>query len=122
MYHNDDNRGVAAECHWRLDRQWARAGKSLVRESFLAPNGSRERILGTARTARRADRGPLFLKKVWWSARLITCGMVLQASGCTFDSNAFFGDSLAAIFDNVAATLIITTLSDLLGVAPSFAF
>ncbi len=72
--------------------------------------------------ARRADRGLLFARKAWQSARLITCGLLLQASGCTFDSNAFLGDSLSAIFNNVATTLIITTLSDLLGVAPSFSF
>jgi len=52
----------------------------------------------------------------------MTCGVVLQASGCTFDSEAFFGDSLAAIFDNIATTLIITTLADLLGVTPTFGF
>ncbi len=77
---------------------------------------------GLGKSARCADRGPLFLNKVWRSARLITCGVVLQASGCTFDSEAFFGDSLAAIFDNIATTLIITTLADLLGVAPTFGF
>ena len=109
MYHNDDNRGVSTGCHRRLDRQWARAGKLPV-------------VPHMGKSARRADRDPLFLNKVWRSARLITCGVVLQASSCTFDSEAFFGDSLAAIFDNVATTLIITTLSDVLGVAPSFAF
>ena len=113
MCRNNDKRGVASDM---------RRPGSLVRESFLAPNGSRERILGTARTARRADRGPLFLKRVWQSARFITCGVLLQASGCTFDSEAFFGDSLAAIFDNIATTLIITALADLLGVTPSFGF
>ncbi len=92
MYHNNDKREVSTDMR--------RSGKS----------------------ARRTDRGPLFLKRVWQSARLITCGMVLQASGCTFDSNAFFGDSLAAIFDSVATTLIITALADLLGVTPSFSF
>ncbi len=92
MDHNDDNREIATDACRR------------------------------GRPARRADRGPLLLKKVWRSARLMTCGVLLQASGCTFDSEAFFGDSLAAIFDNVATTLIITTLSDVLGVAPSFAF
>ncbi len=75
-----------------------------------------------SKPARRNDRGPLFLKKVWQSARLLTCGVVLQASGCTFDSEAFFSDSLAAIYNNVATTLIITTLSDLLGVTPTFGF
>ena len=75
-----------------------------------------------SKSARRIDRRPLFLKKAWRSARLMACGLVLQAAGCTFDSEAFFGDSLSAIFDNIAATLIITALSDLLGVAPSFAF
>ncbi len=74
------------------------------------------------KSARRANRRPLFPKRVWRSARLMTCGVVLQAAGCTFDSDAFFGDSLAAIFDNIATTLIITALADLLGVAPSFAF
>jgi len=74
------------------------------------------------KSARCADRGPLFIKTVWRSARLITCGVVLQAAGCTFDSEAFIGDSLAAIYNNVATTLIITALSDFLGVAPSFAF
>ncbi len=92
MHHNDDNREVSS------DRR--RPG----------------------RPARRADRGPLFLKSVWRSARVLTCGVVLQASGCTFDSAAFFGDSQAANYNNVATTLIITTLSDLLGVVPSFAF
>lgn len=92
MHHNNDNREVSSDMR--------RSGKS----------------------ARRTDRGLLFIKTVWWSARLITCGVVLQVSGCTFDGDAFFGDSLAAIFDNVAATLIITALSDLLGVAPSFSF
>ena len=92
MCHNDDKRGVSSEMR--------RLGKS----------------------ARRADRGPLFIKTVWRSARLMTCGVVLQASGCTFDGEAFFGDSLAAIFDNIATTLIITTLADLLGVTPSFGF
>ncbi len=74
------------------------------------------------KSARRAHRGPLFRKTVWRSARLMTCGVVLQASGCMFDSDAFFGDSLAAIFDNIATTLIITTLADLLGVTPTFGF
>ena len=74
------------------------------------------------KSARRVDRGPLFPKRAWQSARLMTCGVVLQASGCTFDSEAFFGDSLAAIFDNIATTLIITTLADLLGVTPTFGF
>ncbi len=74
------------------------------------------------RPARRADRCPVFLKWVWRSTRVLTCGVVLQASGCTFDSAAFFGDSLAAIYNNVATTLIITALSDLLNVTPSFAF
>ncbi len=92
MHHNDDNREVCNDMH---------------------PPG---------RPARRAARGPVFLKWAWRSARVLTCGVVLQASGCTFDSAAFFGDSLAAIYNNVATTLIITTLSDLLGVAPSFAF
>ncbi len=72
-----------------------------------------------SKPARRNDR---VLKKVWQSARLLTCGVVLQASGCTFDSEAFFSDSLAAIYNNVATTLIITTLSDLLGVTPTFGF
>ncbi len=75
-----------------------------------------------SKSARRTDRGPLLLKTAWRSARLMTCGVLLQASGCTFDSEAFLGDSLAAIYNNVATTLIITTLSDLLNVAPSFAF
>ncbi len=75
-----------------------------------------------SKSAQRADRGPLLLKTVWRSARLMTCGVLLQASSCTFDSEAFLGDSLAAIYNNVATTLIITTLSDLLNVAPSFAF
>ncbi len=92
MHHNDDNREVSSELR--------RLGKS----------------------ARRADRGPLFPKTIWRSARLITCGVLLQASSCTFDSEAFFGDSLAAIFDNIATTLIITTLADLLGVTPTFGF
>lgn len=74
------------------------------------------------KSARRVDRGPLFPKRAWQSARLMTCGVVLQASGCTFDSEAFFGDSLAAIYNNFATTLIITTLSDLLDVTPSFSF
>ena len=109
MRHNNNKRDVTAGCHWRLDRQWARAGKLPV-----APR------LG--KSARRADRGPLFPKTVWRSARLVTSGLVLQASGCGFDSEAFFSDSLSAIFDNVASTLIITTLSDLLDVTPSFSF
>ncbi len=92
MHDNDDNRDVSSNMR--------RLGKS----------------------ARRADRSPLFPRTVWRTARLMTCGVVLQASGCTFDSGAFFGDSLAAIFDNIATTLIITTLADLLGVAPSFSF
>jgi len=46
----------------------------------------------------------------------------LQASGCTFDSEAFLGDTLSAIYNNAAATFIITGLSDLLGVTPSFGF
>ena len=74
------------------------------------------------KSARHVDRSPLFLKKVWRSAHLVTCGLLLQASGCTFDSNAFVGDSLAALYNNIATTLIITTLADLLGVAPSFSF
>ncbi len=113
MYHNDDNRGdssdMRAGCHWRLDRQWARAGKLPV-------------ALHPGQSVRRADRGPLFPKTAQRLARLMTCGVVLQASSCTFDSEAFFGDSLAAIFDNIATTLIITTLADLLGVAPTFGF
>ncbi len=92
MHHNNDKR--------RVSNHTRRLGKS----------------------ARRAGRGSLFLKTVWQSARLMTCGVLLQASGCTFDSEAFFGDSLAAIFDNIATTLIITTLADLLGVAPTFGF
>ncbi len=92
MYRNNDSRGVRRDMRCR------------------------------SKPARRADRGPWFLKKLWQSARLMTCGVVLQASGCTFDSEAFFGDSLAAIFDNIATTLIITTLADLLGVTPTFGF
>ena len=92
MHHNNDKRGVSGDMR--------RLGKS----------------------ARCADRRSLFLKNIWRSARLMTCGVVLQASGCTFDSEAFFGDSLAAIYNNFATTLIITTLSDLLGVTPSFSF
>ncbi len=92
MHHNSDNR--------RVSTGMRRRGKS----------------------ARWADRGPLFIKTAWRAARLMTCGVLLQASGCMFDGEAFIGDSLAAIYNNVATTLIITTLSDLLGVAPSFAF
>ncbi len=84
--------------------------------------GGSNDICRLGRSARRADRGPLFLTKVWRSARLMTCGVLLQASGCTFDSEAFFGDSLAAIFDNIATTLILTALADLLGVTPTFGF
>ena len=112
MYRNDDNRGVSAGCCWSRragNRQWARAGKLPV-----APR------LG--KSARRANPGPLFLRKVWQSARLMTCGVLLQASGCAFDSEAFLGDSLSALFDNIATTLIITALADLLGVTPSFGF
>lgn len=55
-------------------------------------------------------------------ARALAFGTLLQASGCTFDSEAFLGDTLTAIFNNAAATFIITGLSDLLGVTPSFGF
>ena len=92
MHHNNDNRGISIDMR--------RPGK----------------------LARRTDRGPLFLKRAWQSARVMTCGVLLQASGCTFDSHAFLGDSLSALYDNIVTTLIITTLSDLLGVAPSFSF
>ena len=74
------------------------------------------------KSARRTHQGSVLTKKVWRSTRLMACGVVIQASGCTFDSEAFVGDSLAAIYNNVATTLIITTLSDLLNVVPSFAF
>ncbi len=55
-------------------------------------------------------------------AQALAFGTLLQASGCTFDSEAFLGDTLSAIFNNTAATFIITGLSDLLGVTPSFGF
>lgn len=55
-------------------------------------------------------------------ARVLAFGTLLQASGCTFDSEAFLSDTLSAIFNNAAATFIITGLSDLLGVTPSFGF
>ena len=92
MHHNNDKREISSDIR--------RLGKS----------------------ARHADQGPLFLKTVWRTARVMTCGVLLQASGCTFDSEAFFGDSLAALYDNIATTLIITTLADLLGVTPTFGF
>ena len=47
---------------------------------------------------------------------------MLQASGCTFDTEAFLNDSLTAVYNNIATTFIITALADLLNVAPTFGF
>jgi hypothetical protein len=92
----------------------------------MSPNSDkRENPRGTRRpeeSARGGGKASLFLKSAWRTGRLFFCGVLLQTSGCMFDSEAFIGDSLAAIFDNVATTLIITTLADLLGVAPTFGF
>ena len=52
----------------------------------------------------------------------LVCGIMLQASGCTFDTEAFLNDSLTAVYNNIATTFIITALADLLNVAPTFGF
>ena len=52
----------------------------------------------------------------------LACGLMLQASGCTFDAETFLNDSLTAVYNNVATTFIITALADLLNVAPTFGF
>ena len=69
-------------------------------------------VIGAAaitRTCRRALQG-------------LVCGIMLQASGCTFDTEAFLNDSLTAVYNNIATTFIITALADLLNVAPTFGF
>lgn len=73
-------------------------------------------------SARAETRGSLRLGALRRGAQWLTFGALLQASGCTFDSEAFTADTLTALFNNVATTFIITALSDLLNVAPSFAF
>ncbi len=66
--------------------------------------------------------GSWSLRSMRTCARGLAFGALLQASGCTFDSEAFVGDTLTAIFNNAAATFIITGLSDLLGVSPILGF
>ncbi len=66
--------------------------------------------------------GSLRLGALRRCAQWLTFGALMQASGCTLDSEAFAADAVAALFNNVATTFIITALADLLNVTPSFAF
>lgn len=76
-------------------------------------------IVGSSQARGLKARGRIAMRVC---VRGLAFGVLLQASGCTFDSEAFLGDTLSAIFNNAAATFIITGLSDLLGVTPSFGF
>lgn len=49
----------------------------------------------------------------------LLAGVMLQASGCSFDTDAFVSQSLSALYNNISTLLVITTVSDLFGV-PAF--
>lgn len=51
---------------------------------------------------------------------LLAFGLLLQVSGCAFDTQALLSDSLAVLYENIATTFIINSLADLLNVAPTF--
>ncbi len=86
------------------------------------PRQKSSTILPILSSARAQARGSLSLGTLRRCAQWLTFGALLQASGCTFDSDAFVADTLTALFNNVATTFIITALADLLNVTPSFAF
>ncbi len=83
-----------------------------LNQEYSAPNSARAQaqgLLGCLKAIQRGMQGLAF-------------GVLLQAAGCTFDTEAFVADTLAALTNNIATTFIITALSDLLNVAPAFGF
>ena len=57
-----------------------------------------------------------------WNAalKLAVLGTVMQTSSCMFDSDAFVSESITTLYNNITTLFIITSLTDLLDVSPSF--